>query len=239
MMRTMEPPLIIAHRTMPQDAPENSLQGIRLAAEHGADGVEIDLRMTLDQRPFLMHDRTMRRMTGWPLRMELTPSFIVRRLRLKGSEERVPSLADALNALPEGMLFAVDVKTPWAVAPLLAETRRRGLESRLLLWCTSARACAWAARRAPNVEVAFLKTALTPESQHWFIETAVKVGAKAISAHWLAIEPGFVAAAHERGLKVYSWHTRYELTPEKLRSGLDGLITDYPRLARAAYAALV
>lgn len=231
-MRRMKLPLVIAHRTCPKDAPENSLEGIAFAAREGADGVEIDIRLTLDQRAYLMHDKTMRRMTGWRLPMEATPSFIARRTRIKSSEEYVPSLSQAFDALPDGMLIAVDVKTPWAVVPLLAETRRRGLESRMLLWCTSARACAWAAKRAPGVEVAYLKTALTPETKRDFLDTAVRTGARAISAHWLAVDAEFIGAAHERGLRTYSWHTRYELTDEKLRAGLDGLITDFPRMAR-------
>ncbi|HWC28629.1 MAG TPA: glycerophosphodiester phosphodiesterase family protein, partial [Dehalococcoidia bacterium] len=92
----MKAPLIIAHRTCPLDAPENSLVGIGLAAELGADAVEIDLRMSLDQRPFLMHDWTMRRTTDFPLPLELTPSPMVRRLRLQHTDEHIYSLADAL-----------------------------------------------------------------------------------------------------------------------------------------------
>src|SRR5687767_1041449 len=111
----MAAPLIIAHRTCPIDAPENSLTGIRVAAEKGADGVEIDLRVSLDQRPFLMHDWTMRRMTGWPLPIELTPTPIVRARKLSVSDEPPPALSEAMDALPDGMQLAVDVKTPWAI----------------------------------------------------------------------------------------------------------------------------
>ena len=111
-------PLIIAHRTCPLHAPENSLEGIRRAAEQGADAVEIDLRVSLDQRPFLMHDNTMRRTTGFPLPLELTPAAIAQRQRLSNGEP-VPTLAAALDALPAGMRLAVDVKTPWAVVFVL------------------------------------------------------------------------------------------------------------------------
>jgi glycerophosphoryl diester phosphodiesterase len=235
----VKPPQIIAHRACPKDAPENSLEGIRVSIEQGADGVEIDLQVTLDQRPFLMHDRTMRRMVGVPVPMAITPSFVARRLRLKGSREPIPSLSDALDALPDHMFMAADVKLAWAVRPLLSEIRRRGIESRVLVWCNSARAAAWFVRRAPEVEVAYLKTALTPEAKRAFIAKAVALGTPAISAHWLAVDAEFIAAAHDHGLKVYSWHTYYELTPEKLRAGLDGLITDHPRMAREAYTAVL
>src|SRR3972149_3784709 len=116
------------------DAPENSLAGMHVAAEQGADGVEVDLRLSLDLRPFLMHDRTLRRTTGFLLPVALPPGFPVRKQRLKGSDERVPSLVQAFEALAPGMLLAVDVKTPWAVAPLLRETRRRRAEGRGPAW---------------------------------------------------------------------------------------------------------
>jgi glycerophosphoryl diester phosphodiesterase len=229
--------MIIAHRTCPADEPENSLAGIRKAAELGADGVEIDLRMSLDQKPFLMHDRTMRRTTGWPLPLALTPSFLVRRQRLPNGEP-VPTLTEALDALPEGLVMAVDVKTPWAVIPLVSEVKRRGMQQRVLIWCQSERACKYAAERLPDAELAYLKTALTPVAQRAFLDTAVASGARAVSTHWRAVGDEHVADAHARGLRIFSWHDRYELTPEKLRAGLDILITDFPREAREAYAEL-
>ncbi|MPZ48276.1 MAG: hypothetical protein GEU75_03015 [Dehalococcoidia bacterium] len=230
-------PLIIAHRTCPLDAPENSLAGIGVAVEQGADGVEIDLRMSLDQRPFLMHDWTMKRTTGFPLPLELTPSPLVRKQTLRDSDEHVHSLADALDELPDNLLLAVDVKTPWAIYPLVQQVLRRGLKERVLIWCTSALAARYAAKSAPGVEVAYLKDITTPRGKREHIWKARRLGAHAISAHWLAIDAEFVAMAHGFALKVYSYHGAYDLTPDKLRSGLDGLITDIPRLAREALTA--
>ena len=226
--------LIVAHRTCPLNAPENSLEGIAKAAELGADGVEIDLRMSLDQKPFLLHDYSLHRTTGFRLPLELTPSFLIRRLRLKGSAEAVPSLQAALDALPEGHFFAVDVKTPWAVLPLIPEIRRRRLESRVLVWCQSALACRYVVWKLPAVEVAYLKTALTDEEERRFLEKAMAMGARAVSAHWQAIDRQFVARANGLGLRVFSWHERFSLDQEKLESGLDILVTDYPVEAREA-----
>jgi glycerophosphoryl diester phosphodiesterase len=231
----VQPPLIIAHRTCPFDAPENSLAGIRVAADQGADGVEVDLRLSIDGRPFLMHDNTLRRTVGPPLPVELTPSFLLRRWRLRANGEPIPTLEAAFDALAPGLLLAVDVKTPWAVRALLREVRRRGVESRVLVWCTSARAARYVVRRAPAVETAYLNDVIDPAGLRRFLDRAVAVGAGAISAHWRAIDADFVSKAHDRGLRVYSWHRGAELTVEKLGAGLDGLITDHPARARAAF----
>jgi glycerophosphoryl diester phosphodiesterase len=235
----VQPPLIIAHRTAPAFAPENSLSGIRVAFEQGADGVEVDVRMSLDQRPFLMHDNFMRRTTGWPLPLELTPSFYARSRRLQGSAERVPSLGEAIDALPQGKLLAADIKTPWAVMALASAVRKRGMAERTLVWCSSALAVKWAAKRNLGWEVAHYKDFEDALNNRAFIENARRIGARAVSLDWRAIDAGLVAFAHERGLRVYAWHKDYELSEAKLRAGLDGLITDYPEKAREAVTTLL
>src|SRR5437762_5353293 len=95
--------LIVGHRTLPRQAPENSLEGIHVAAAAGCDAVEIDLRLSLDGKPFLMHDDIMRRTVGLPWPLELTPSFILRRLRVKADGRPIPTLADVFDALPESL----------------------------------------------------------------------------------------------------------------------------------------
>ena len=229
----MQTPLIIAHRTSPPYAAENSLEGIRISFEQGADCIEIDVHLSLDQRPFLLHDKLMRRTTGWPLPPELTPSFIIRRLRLRGGIERVPSLAAALDALPPNKIVAVDVKTPWAVLPLVREVTRRGIADRTLVWCASAWSARYAVSRHPGWEVAYYKDYADGPSNNAFTDQAKRLGVQAVSLDWRAINAEIVGHAHEAGLRVYSWHKDYELTPEKLSSGLDGLITDHPAKARA------
>ena len=230
--------LIISHRTSPLDAPENSFAGIHVAETQGADGVEIDLRMSLDQRPFVLHDWTMRRTTGFPLPIELTPSWIARSKLLQDSDEHVHSLAEVLDELPRGMLLAVDVKAPWAVVPLMHEIKKRRIEQRVLVWCTSALAVRYAVKRAPAVEVAYLKGSTDPRGKRELVWRARRLGAKAISAHWNAIDADFCAFTHSYGLRVYSYHGSQELSPDKLLAGLDGLITDYPAKARGALAAV-
>jgi glycerophosphoryl diester phosphodiesterase len=57
-------PALIAHRGASMLAPENTLAAVDLAASHQALGVEIDVRLSLDGVPFLMHDDTLARTTN-------------------------------------------------------------------------------------------------------------------------------------------------------------------------------
>ena len=59
-------PLVIAHRGAASLAPENTLAAARMAANRGADGWEMDVRMTKDGELILMHDETLSRTTNAP-----------------------------------------------------------------------------------------------------------------------------------------------------------------------------
>ena len=231
-------PIVIAHRTCARHAPENSLAGIRLAPALGADGVEIDVQRTLNGVPILMHDRTLWR-TGrvyWPAR--LLPYALARRIPLKRSSEHVPSLAEALANLPPGLVVAIDIKHASAAPATLAEVRRQHLEDRTLLWSQHTPAVEFTAREAPDIESALLRDALSIEGIRHFLDDAVRVGARAISAHWNAISSSFLAEAHGRGLKVYSMSRDERSQAAKLSIGLDGIVTDWPQEARAAVESL-
>lgn len=54
-----------SHRGDVQNYPENSLEGIYSAVLLGADCIEIDIRLTADHVPVLMHDETLKRTTDW------------------------------------------------------------------------------------------------------------------------------------------------------------------------------
>lgn len=62
-MITDNMPRITAHRGASGEAPENTLAAIRLAAEQGADWVEIDVNISKDGVPVLHHDDGLERCT--------------------------------------------------------------------------------------------------------------------------------------------------------------------------------
>jgi glycerophosphoryl diester phosphodiesterase len=50
-------PLVIAHRGASEEEPEHTLAAYRRAFAHGADGVECDVRLTVDHHLVCVHDR--------------------------------------------------------------------------------------------------------------------------------------------------------------------------------------
>lgn len=224
-------PIVIAHRTCPHDAAENSLEGIRVADRAGAEAVEIDVRLTSDGHPVLMHDRWLWRTTRTPRPVARTPLRLVRGLRLRGCDETVPTFAEALDALGARQSVAIDVKDPRAARVVLAEVLARNLEARAMFWAKSTRAVAYAVAHAPQVEPSLLRDARRPGSLKRFLDDANAAGARGISAHWSVIEPGFVDEARRRGLRVYAWCQSRDIDAGKVAL-LDGLVTDWPVLGR-------
>ena len=79
-----------------KDIPENSLAACRAAMEHGY-GLILDVRITKDGVPVLFHDERIYRMTGFAGDVETSTLAEIKAMRLLGTEERIPTLEEALE----------------------------------------------------------------------------------------------------------------------------------------------
>lgn len=229
----MSSTLVIAHRTCPKDAPENSREGLALAATLGADAVEVDVRLSRDGVPVLSHDPITLRTTGVPLIVSWTRASALTRLRLRDSTEHLPSFAEAIHALPEGLDLAVDVKDGVAMAAAIDVLEAAECLDRARLWSTHPEAVAVAARRAPTCERAWLHNTRTEAAALRYLHRAGEVGATAVSVMDISLTPTVVAAGHDIGLTVHSWVRTRAIQERVLASEPDGIVTDFPADARA------
>ena len=101
--------------------PENSLPAFRLAAEQGY-GIELDVQRTADGALVVFHDATAERMCGVKRRISGMTLAEVRSLRLDGTGEGVPTLAEVLDAVDGRVPLIVELKqTPYRRA-MVSET---------------------------------------------------------------------------------------------------------------------
>ena len=107
--------LVASHRATHDVYPENSLKAIQESIKLGVDIVEIDVKVSKDGIPFLMHDRTMDRTTtgkGDPEELtweELQKLSIVD--KGKKTSYKIPSLEEALELADGKILVDLDLKT--------------------------------------------------------------------------------------------------------------------------------
>jgi len=115
--KALKLPLIIGHRGASRDAPENTLESFRLAWSQGADGIEADFRLTRDGEIVCMHDATTGRTTGENIEIAASTLKELRRLdagtwkNSVWSGAAVPTLDEALAAMPSGTWFFIELKS--------------------------------------------------------------------------------------------------------------------------------
>lgn len=229
-------PIVIAHRTCPRDAPENSLTGIEVARRLGADVVEVDVRRTADGVPVLLHDRWLTRTAGRTARLDSTPYERTRHLRTRGGGS-IPSLAEALEAAGESLVVALDVKDPGAGDAVVSEIDNQQARHRVLFWSKHESNLRVAAARAPDIEAALLRDTRGSTATARLVADAAELRARAISASWSEVSPALRAACDARGIRLYAWCKSRQIDLGRL-AVLHGVVTDWPATARQAITEL-
>ncbi|MGW4221891.1 glycerophosphodiester phosphodiesterase [Streptomyces bauhiniae] len=119
----------VAHRGDPYRFRENTLASLRSALDRGADAVEIDVRLTRDGVPVLLHDDTLKRL--WEIDRPLSTLTAAQVTELTAGG--IPTLAEALSAT-EGTRVMADLcggVTPRAADRVLDTVRQAGAEDRV------------------------------------------------------------------------------------------------------------
>jgi glycerophosphoryl diester phosphodiesterase len=211
---------VVAHRGDPYRVRENTLDSVRSALELGADAVEIDVRLTRDGVPVLLHDATLKRLWGHDRPLASLSADEVRGLTDGG----VPTLAEAL-AVAEGARLMLDLPgTPdvKAARRVVDVVRESGAEDRVY-YCAGAAAMLAVRAADPAAEIALTWTSLAPPRRALL---------DAVRPHWLNYRFGLVDKAlaervHHDGYLVSVW------TPDTVRSmrrlitaGVDSITTN-------------
>jgi glycerophosphoryl diester phosphodiesterase len=223
--------------------PENTLPSFALAVEQGADGIELDVQLTLDGEVVVAHDERLERVSdgkGWLKDYTLAE---LKRLNFGlrfGKTERIPTLAEVYALVRDtGIFINVELKT--------TEFLYHGLPEKLL-----------ALEREYDMQNRVLYSSFNHYSLTSFPETARKgllyesvlvdpwlyarrVNAAAIHPYYKALvhAPGTVARCHEHKISVHTWTAD---DPDVIKflygEGADAVITNTPDVAvklREAY----
>ena len=116
---------IIAHRGASHLAPENTLASVELAWKRGADGVEIDIWLTKDERIVAIHDEDTERTTGRKWKIADHTLAELRSLDAGSwkdasfAGERIPMLEEILASIPDGKRLFIEIKCKRQVLPEL------------------------------------------------------------------------------------------------------------------------
>ncbi len=245
--------LILAHRGLPgADCPENTVAAVSAALAAGADGVEVDLRLTADGVLAVSHDPDLSRLAGLPVAVATSPWSALEMAADRGGVqlarlEHVLAAAAGrrvvleLKKPPPGP--AAETRTALAVAGRLRALEHAGAP--LDVTVSSFSPSLVGAVRALLPASSTVRTALLgrPLDQvAALLRRALDAGHDEIHPHVLPLlaDSSVVASAHTLGMAVLPWTVNRRRDVRRLhRLGVDGLITDVPVSVRTAVAGAV
>ncbi len=224
-------PKVIGHRGAAAYAPENTLESLREAKRRGASWVEIDVKLTADGVPVLMHDSSLKRTTG--------VDRLVAETRREELPASVPTFEETIACLAElGLGCNVEIKPcegrEAETARVAVETLRRCWPASLpppLLSSFKDVSLLAAREAAPEFDRAIL---LGEIGDDWG-RRAEAVGAAGVNTNGLRLNLARAAEVHAAGLAL-SVYTINDSRQARLLVGMgaDCIITDAPDIILAA-----
>ncbi|MCJ1679928.1 glycerophosphodiester phosphodiesterase [Streptomyces sp. APSN-46.1] len=217
-MRTLT---AVGHRGDPYRARENTLSSIRSAFARGADAVEIDVRLTRDGVPVLLHDETLQRLWGHDVRLDAVTAPQLKELTGGG----IPTLREALTAAGPGrVMIDLPGASYEAVRTVVGQVRACGARDRTY-YCAGPKTMLAVRAADPGAEIALTWTTLCPPR---------RVLIDAVAPRWLNYRFGLVGreladALHRDGLLVSAWTADTRPTMRRLiAAGVDSVTTNRP-----------
>jgi len=214
--------LLLGHRGDPEHHAENTMASFLAAIACGADGVELDVQVSADGVPVVMHDDTVDRTTSGRGRVD---AHTWQQLGALG----VPRLEDVLLAL-RGHAVAVELKPACDARPRLAAqvldlARRLDVAATLWLLAFDHRHLA-AARRH---DVAAWTAALVRERPDHPVAVVEACAASALACWWEHVDATLHDALQRAGRGLLAWTVDTEDDALRLTGlGVTGLISNRP-----------
>ncbi|MFD0146653.1 MULTISPECIES: glycerophosphodiester phosphodiesterase [unclassified Streptomyces] len=210
---------VVGHRGDPYRVRENTLASIVSAIEAGADAVEVDVRLTADGVPVLLHDDTLKRLWGHDRPLSAVSLAELGELTYDG----VPTLREALIAAgPYRLMLDLPGGNEDSVRRIVGTVRECGAAERVY-YCAGGVAMLQVRAADPSAEIALTWTSLAPPRAALL---------DAVRPRWLNYRFGLVSRelverVHRDGYLVSAWTADTRRTMRKLLShGVDAITTN-------------
>lgn len=219
--------LVIAHRGYHAAVPENTMPAFEAAVAIGVNGIETDVRISLDGMPLLIHDRVTE--SGQAV-ADLTRRDIEQAL---GHE--VPTLDEALEQFP-GILWNIEIKTEKALSSVIRVLEKHQAGHRIIV--TSFRHDLVAICASSLMVNCGLLVAHRPQTLNSFLTDFDCDGNPRVNHivwDYDVLDDSLLKQAATDGFRNFVYGPITKMEHDYCRElGLDGMITDYPLLAQNA-----
>lgn len=219
---------VYGHRGAPAEFPENTLASFRRALELDIAGIELDVHLSADGVPVVIHDETVDRTTNG---QGAVANLTVDELRQldAGNGEYVPTLAEVLDLVGDKLHVDIEVKANEAGEAVLNEVRDRNT-----LWLISS--FDWDVLRYvrsvdEGAEIWVLTVGATDEA----LNVVKELNASALAIWQKAIDEDVARMLTEEGIAFWPWTVNDPDQAAQLTEwGAIGICTDDPVRLQAA-----
>ncbi len=227
--------LIFAHRGVRKRgvADENSVEAFKAAVELGIDGIELDVRMTRDEKAIVMHDADFRRIAGDSRRVEALTYHEIADIELRNGTS-IPLLDDVTCVVPEPVRIDFEVKDPEAFEAVKRKLNTSaGLRARSLLSTFHEDVAAQALKDLPDMK-RFLLVKHWPIFWSRFVDRARELGVTGIGCSingWTELR---TKKTKELGFETIAWEPMGIRSSRRRavrldRFGIDIIIANNPK----------
>lgn len=223
--------VVYGHRGAAAEFPENTRAGFRRALELGIEGIELDVHLSKDGVPVIIHDETLDRTTN---AKGPVADFTVEELRQvdAGDGEYVPTLAEVLDLVGDRVHVDIEIKANAAGAAVLEEVRGRDTR-----WVIS----------SFDWDVLRYVRSVDKEAELWVLSVGAsddalavidEVGATALAIWQRALDEDVARMLVDRSVPFWPWTVN---DPDQARQFLEwgafGICTDEPASLQEALEA--
>jgi len=246
-LESLPQPIIFAHRGASAHAPENTLASFELALEQQADGIELDVKLSADEKVVVHHDPTLERTTDGAGRIQKFTLAELKKLDAGSSfsekyrGEKIPSLDEVFEVVGKRTFINVELtnyKTPHdhLVESVCILIKKHNVQKRVLFSSFLASNLSKAGSYLPDVPRGLLT--LPRLLGTWARSFGFSFGKyQALHPFVKDVTQQEVARVHRLNRRVHVWTVNEERDMRRLFSwGVDGIFTDDPQLARRVRA---
>ena len=243
-MSTTKHPLIWGHRGASGHAPENTLPAFKMAADMGADGVELDIQQTKDGVIVVCHDETIDRTSsgaGWL--KDFTFEELRRLYFSNGNaayeDVKIPTMEEVFYLLaPTGLTINIELKTGIIFYENIEEkildlTKKMGWEDRVIYSSFNHYSVRKIKELDPGAKVGLLYGDGPIDMPGY----GRRLGADALHPAFYNLQyPDYMEDCRRYGLDVNVWTVNSTADLMQCREyGVNAVITNYPDKALKLY----
>jgi glycerophosphoryl diester phosphodiesterase len=201
-------PRLVAHRGASHDYPENTMAAFRRAFELGCESIELDVHLSKDGTPVVIHDASTKRVAGVD-RAVADQTLQELQALDAGRGERIPSLAAVLAATPAGRTVFVELKSGPDTVPVVAKVVSSS-HAKVALQSFDADTLAALSKALPNA-LAFWTVDPPVENdrplpyRREVIDEAKRRGFHGLALFHGSVDDAFVATVREANLELDVW----------------------------------